>query len=828
MNETGSWLLLKTSNQPPATRNQIMLKNYLKIAVRNLLNHKSYSFINITGLAMGMASCLMILLYVLDELSFDAYHEKAGRIYRVIIERFEEDGLNSRLWGPISPGYGPKLLSEFPQIQHATRFWMWTSPVLSHGDKKFVEEAFVFTEPAVFDIFTFPFIEGDSATALTEPNTIVLTENAAQKYFGRESPLGKTLAYQSGSTKEIFQITGVIKNVPKNSHFTFDFAAAFATWENIAGKEFMGFLGGDYNYPTYILLSENVQATDLAALFPAFIDRNMEEIHGRQPYAFHKIHLQPLRDVYLRSPVDGGYGPTGDIATVHIFAAVAFLILLIACINFINLATARSARRAREVGMRKVLGAFRCQLIKQFLGESFLLTTLALLLAVVVVESLLPAFNTFSGKVLALNYASDAGILFGLIAIALFVGIFAGSYPAIFLSRIQPARVLKGTQPAAADGSLFRSGLVVFQLAISIALIISVGMVKKQLDFLRNKKLGFNKEQIVSLPASREMIQKLEFLKHQLKQHPGIVNITASSRVPSGILNDALDARTFKEGEAVPVGFRLPFVRVDHDFFETFGMEIIAGRDFLRELSTDSSGAYIINETAATQLGWHNPEDAVGQELGYGQFDGRVIGVVKDFHFESLHLEIKPMLFHISQYLHRISVRIRTDDIPGTLAFLQEEWQRHRPDYPFSYYFIDERFNQRYENEEKLGKLFGVFSLLAIFIACLGLFRLAAFTAEQRTKEIGIRKVLGASIGGILALLSKNFVKLVVIANLIAWPVAWYAMNHWLQNFAYRVEIGWRMFALASCLALVIALVTVSMQAIKAALANPVESLRYE
>ena len=813
-----------------------MFKSYLKIALRNAMKYKGYSFINIFGLAIGIASCLIISLYVLDELRFDRFHERADRIYRVVIEKFEPDGATSRTWAPASPGYGPKLQAAFPdQIIRSARFWLWSNPVLSVGDKKFVEERFAYVEPEIFDIFTLPFISGDPATALHEPNSMVMSSSAAKKYFGNADPIGKSVAFHSGNTTAAYRVVGVIRDVPQNSHLRFDVLVPFADWESRIVSEYnvdieavMGFLGGDYNYPTYLKLAEGVQPAQLAEQFPAFLDRNMSENQGRKASDIFKIHLQPLKRIYLHSGFDSDYATTGDITYVYIFSTVALLVLLVACSNFVNLSTARSARRAGEVGMRKVFGAARSQLMRQFLNESVLYAGIALLLALVLVDAVLPFFNNFSDKKLAFDFLGNPALLTGLLAMMFFIGLIAGGYPALILSSFRPIRALAGGQQSGRGRLAFRSVLVVFQFAISIALLISVGVVEQQLHFVFDKNLGFSKEQIVSLPASTEIIARLESVKHELQQNPGILSVAASSRVPSGFLNDAQEARVFHDGEASQVGFRLPFVRIDHDFFETYGMQVIAGRAFSRDFPSDSTQAFVLNETAVAQLGWSSPEKAIGQPFGYGRQHGQVIGVVKDFHFESMHQAIKPMLFELSPYLRRISIRMRSENVAETLAFLQQKWLSWRPDYPFDYYFIDERFEQRYGAEQKLGQVFGLFAGLAAFVACLGLLGLISYSAEQRTKEIGVRKVLGASVASVTALLSRDFVKLVLLANVLAWPLAWLAMHRWLENFAYRVEIGWWVFALAGTLALIIALLTVSTQAIRAALVNPVESLRCE
>jgi len=804
-----------------------MFKNYLKIALRNLFKAKGFSFINILGLAIGMICCILILLYVLDERSFDRHNENIDRIYRVILEQYDADGSQNRTWALVSPGYGSRLRDEFSAIEHAVRFWPWSFPVISYEGKKFVESAFTFAEPEVFDIFTLPFLSGDAKSALTEPNTLVLTSEAAQKYFGKSNPLGKTLNIKSRNFEQDFKVTGVIETIPKNSHFRFDFLASFSNWEKLVGDENMKFLGGDFNYATYVLLEKGTDVEQVSAQFPDFLGRNMAEVDGRKPFEKFRIVLQPLHEVYLHSDFDSEYAVTGDATHLTIFSTVAVLILIIACINFINLTTARSIRRAKEVGMRKVLGAFRSQLLGQFLGESATFAIFAMLLALVGIELLLPAFSDFTGKELTL-ITQNYNIFGWLIGIVLFVGLIGGGYPAFVLSKFRPICTLKSASLASGKKSHLRAGLIIFQLVVSITLIICVGVVNKQLHYLNSKELGFDKKQIISLPASQSMMENLASFKQQLTENPAISAVTASSRVPSGILGDALSARVFKSDHEVPAGFRLPFVRIDHDYFDLFDMEIIAGRTFSKEFSSDSSEAFILNETAIADLGWPSPQDAIGQPFFYGRSRGRIIGVVKDFHFESMHQKIKPMVFYISPFVRRISIKIALANLDQTLKFLREKWKIHRPDYPFTYFFIDERFEQRYQSEQKLGNLFRILSSLAIFIACLGLFGLATYMADQRTKEIGVRKVLGASVPNIFRLLANQFVKLALLANIFAWPLAAYFMQKWLDSFAYNTSLSWEVFFNAAGLALGFAVVTVSYQALKAAFTNPIEALRYE
>jgi putative ABC transport system permease protein len=512
-----------------------------------------------------------------------------------------------------------------------------------------------------------------------------------------------------------------------------------------------------------------------------------------------------------------------------VFSIIALFILLIACVNFMNLATARSAGRAKEVGLRKVIGAQRPQLIRQFLSESIITAVISLVIAIGLVLLALPPFNQFVGRNLSLNLSANMALLFALFLIAIFVGLFSGIYPAAFLSAFKPIRVLKGNLDSGNKGFSFRTMLVVFQFSISIILIICVGIVSSQLDYMQTRKLGFDEEHVVVLPSSPRMIFNLEGFKTRLLQNPNILSVSAAKRVPSGRLLDSAGARVLSGETSQPIDFRIAQLRVDYDYIPTFKIEIAAGRNFSREMGTDPSQAFIINETAAKRIGWESPEEAIGKGFGYGQRNGQIVGVVKDFHFESLHQEISPIVMFLSKTdLAQISIRISPNDIPKTMAFLKDMWAEMRPDYPFSYYFIDENFDQLYRAEERLGRIFSYFAFLSVLIGCLGLFGLASYSAERRTKEIGIRKVLGASASGITYLLSKEFTKWVLLANVIAWPAAYLIMSRWLQNFAYRSGIGVGTFILAGGIAWAIAFLTVSYQAIKASAADPVKALKYE
>ncbi len=806
-----------------------MFKNYLKIALRNLLKYKGYSLINILGLAVGMASCILILLYVHDELSYDQHHEKADQIYRVTREWFNSDGSPNLHLGHVAPPIGPLLKNDFPDILQMARISDGGNPLLRYQDKVFQEERFYFADPNIFEIFTLPLLQGDPRNALTDPNGVVITPAMAQKYFGNEEPLGKVLNFDNQAD---LKVTGVMQEIPANAHFHFDFLGSMKLPELVFGeREFKNWSSN--NYATYLLFPKAYATENFIKAVPAFIGRHHPD--GEKAIPQTTLHLQRLTDIHLHSQLDSELEANGNIVYVYIFSAIAFFLLLIACINFMNLATARSANRAREVGLRKVVGAERQQLIKQFLGETIVLAFIALLLAVVFVELALPKFNAFAGKELALR-SQGALFIFGtLLGVALFVGIVAGSYPAFFLSHFQPVAVLKG-QKIGSTKSRFRSMLVVFQFAISIILIVGMGVVYNQLEYCRTKNLGLNKEQIVVLPVNSgaEIARRYPDMRNQLLQHPHVSGVAASKRVPSGRLLDSSGGKLLDGEKSTPLEFRIANIRVDHNFIPTYGMQMAAGRNFSTEFPTDSTEAFILNETAVKKIGWASPEAAVDKPFEYGSRKGRIIGVVKDFNYESLHQPITPIVMLIApQSFNSISVKIRADqpaDIAATLEFLKQKWQAYRPNFPFQYSFLDERYEQLYQSEHRLGQIFGTFSMLAVFIACLGLFGLASYTAEQRTKEIGIRKVLGASVSNIVLLLSKEFTRLVILATLVSWPLAYYAMSRWLQEFAYRINLHQQSgtFLLAAALALAIALLTVCFQAIKAAVSNPIKALRYE
>ena len=785
-----------------------MLKNYLIVAFRNIKRHQGYSFINIAGLAIGMAACLLLFLWVQDELSYDRYHEKADQIYRVV-SQYEVEGHVNRFAMTPAP-LGPALVNEFPEVKKVVRFGKNT--MLVHYQNKFFYEDIFFADPEIFDVFTFPLIEGTPKTALKQPYSIVISEEIKDKYFGEDDPIGEIITINNRD----YKITGVFKNIPRNSHFRFNFLGSFLDY---ASRHFDQW--GISNYYTYVLLSKGYPLTRFREKMPQFV----EKYRGKEVWRQHKYMypLQPITSIHLHSNLRGEIEPNRDMGTIYIFSAIALFILLIACLNYINLSTARYAHRAKEVGLRKVVGATRPQLIKQFLGESSLFSLIALPFALMLAELSLPLFNSLSGKGLEISYYNNLFLYFGLICIILFVGFVSGIFPAFYISALQPVNALKGMFKDNPKVSLLRKSLVVFQFAISIIFIINTIIISNQLYYIRNKKLGFNKEHIITVPIySKEGWQKYETVKREFLQNAYVSAVCASSFFPG---ENIWYQSYWREGIGADAYPMISWISVDYDFLETFQIKLLEGRNFSRNFPSDLEGAYILNESAVKEFGWESP---IGKEFKIIN-KGVVIGVVEDFHFESLHQEIKPaaLYIHPESFVY-FSVRISPDNIPQALHFLRTKWQELIPGQSFEYSFLDKDFDNLYKTEMNLGKIFSIVTSLAIFIACIGLFGLTAFTATQRTKEIGIRKVLWATNLNIVYLISKEYTWLVLLANIIAWPVAYYAMNQWLQNFAYRINISLFTFILAASLAFIIALATVSHQAIKAAYANPVDALRYE
>jgi putative ABC transport system permease protein len=818
-----------------------MLKNYLKIALRNIGRHKGYSFINIAGLAIGMAVCILILMFVRDELSYDTHHEHKDRIYRIERRWFAADGSVRSGLCSVAPSFIPLLEEEFPEMEHVVRMVGSGDTLITFGDNNFVEERLYFAEDDIFEVFTVPMIKGNPETALRNPNCLVLSETMVRKYFGDEDPMGKVM--KVGTSKEDYQVTGVMKDVPENSHLHFDFLASFITLKGrfTYFRDNSDYLFGSTNFSdnviyAYLRLARNADSREVAARIPAFIDRHLPTHESESgdivyPSQWNNLVLRKVKDIHLYSHTNNELEPNSDIRYVTLFTLVAAFILIIACINFMNLSTARAVKRAREVGLRKVVGANRRLLTTQFLGESLLIALLAMVLALALVSILLPYFSAFSGHELRFGLLMNSVGILILLSVFLITGLAAGLYPAVYLSSYKPATILRGELTRGTRGALMRKVMVVFQFTISAALIISVAVVFKQMRFLQNANLGFQRENIVLIPSDPVVKQNWREVKNELLKNPRVLAATLSKRAPSGRLLDAPGFRTEINGEIVDGSFNMPHNRVEHDFFKTYGMKIVAGRDFSIDIPTDEGEAFILNETAVRRLGLKSPEDAVGLPLQTRapNLSGRVIGVVADFNYESLHHEIVPMLTYVRlRETNTVSLRIAAGNIQETIAYVQGIWDRFHPGYPLSYTFLDDRLNALYRNEARMMEMFGYFSLLAIFIACLGLFGLASFTTEQRTKEIGVRKVLGATVSKVVILLSREFAKWVIIANVIAWPIAYFCMDKWLDNFAYRINIGWTAFLLTAVLTSIVALLTVSYQSIKASVANPADSLRYE
>lgn len=796
------------------------------------MKYKFISFINLFGLTIGLTCCLLILTYILNELSYDKYNKNADNVYRVTRSFNNEDGVVSLNLSTVSPPFGYYLPTDFPEIIKMTRLLNNGTTPLRYKDKLLNEKDVYFADENLFDVFTVDVIKGNPKMALREPFSVMLTEETAKKYFGNEDPINKVLR---ANNQFDVKVTGIYKAFPSNAHMHPNLLVSFNTLKDSAvyGEENLRTNWGNNSFFTYILLPKNYNIESMKSRFPAFIDKHMEHENGQPPSKFTKLDLQKLTDIHLYSHTDYEAEPNGDIKRVYIFSAIALFILLIACINYMNLSTARSALRAKEIGIRKVVGARRKELVMQFLSESVLLTWTAIIVAFVLLYFTLPWLNKLSEQNLSISILFKWQVLLPLFLSPFMIGIISGVYPALFMSSFQPVKTLKGLFKVGGSSISFRKVLVVTQFAISIILIITTVVVFQQLRYMQNASLGYNKEHILTVFYYNSLNDNYESFRNALLQNPNVKEVGRSSRIPTGRLLDGMGASTFSSDSAQPVKSDIRYVATDYDFIPTYGIPMTAGRNFSRTYGTDTAN-FVINESAAKAIGWKTAQDAVGKNLGYGFIKGHIIGVMKDFHFESLHQTIRPLIFIMPKpapnqsFYNYVSIKISGKNISSALATIKNTWQKYLPEIPYDYTFLDEKFASLYESEQRQETIFTTFACIAIFIACLGLFGLSAFAISQRVKEIGVRKVLGANTGTIVTLLSKEFLKLVLIAAIIAFPVAWYAMHHWLQDFAYRINIHWWVFVVAGLAALFIALATVSFQAIKAALANPVKSLRTE
>ncbi|MBS1745246.1 MAG: ABC transporter permease [Bacteroidetes bacterium] len=800
-----------------------MVKNYFKTAWRNIRKNKLFSFINIIGLSLGIATCFIIMLYVQDELSYDRFNKNADNIVRIAFKANISGGAINE--SSVMPPVAQTMKNDFPEVRDATRLMDYGTIKISYKDKTFDNDRLAFVDPNFFSIFTLPLVTGNPNTALMQPNSVVLSEAAAKKYFGNENAIGKTFRLVDDSANYI--VTAVMKNIPSGSHFHFDLFASMKSTKDATSDSWL-----KSAYYTYLLLNPGTDLKKMEAKFPAMVSKYMgPQIQQQMGLNLNEFTtrgntlgfvLQPLTAIHLYSHTTNELEPGGNATYVYIFGGVAIFMLIVACINFINLSTASASKRAKEVGIRKVAGSGRFQLISQFISESILITLLALIVAFILVKILLPEFNSIAGKQLIF----DQNPVLAFVGLGLFVGIIAGIYPAFYLSSFKPIAVLKGKLTGNHKSFGLRSSLVVFQFFISVVLIIGTIVVYQQMKFMQNKDLGYNKEQLITIPNSNVLGKNETVFKQQMLQDSRIVNATASWYKPVGP-SDINNALAYPMGNDKLVVNGMDY-HVDEHYIPTMEMKIVSGRNFLKDFPTDSF-AIILNEAAAHALGW-NDISAIGKTVIRQNSDRgknvpfHVIGVVKNFNFKSLHEAISPLYMTLMPEGGLI-FRIKTTDVAGLLKTMKKNWDAYNTGEPFTYSFMDDLFNKTYSAEQKTGTILNIFSILIILVACLGLFGLVTYTAEQRTKEIGIRKVLGASVSQVTQMLSKEFLKLVLIASLIAFPVAWWAMKLWLQSFAYRINISWWVFVVAGLIAMLIALITVSFQTIKAAMANPVKSL---
>jgi putative ABC transport system permease protein len=826
-----------------------MLKNYLQVAIRNIKRDKVFSFINIAGLAVGVTCFIALALFILNELSYDRFYKNSDRIYRVYVKSYinNYEEKSSKTPGPL----GPTLLQTFPEVQAYTRIGYYGAYNFRCENKTFTQGNIYAVDSSFYKVFSLQFIEGNPNTALNRPNTLVITESAAKKYFGNEDPVGKTLIVNKTYVAEYltrernyvdsskqFLITGLIKDFPKNSSFSCQFLSSLSTY-----SVNQSWLEGEYS--TYIVVKKNTDPVafenKLVSIVHDYVGPQAEKLLGVPIEEFLKkgnrygYYLQPLTSIYLRSKRDYGIDlnsewgdvKSSDISYIYIFSSVAVFILLLAIINFMNLTTAKSEKRAKEVGIRKTLGSNKMMLIIQFITESTIMSFFSVIAALALLELILPLFNKIVEKELHLEFFDNLFTIPLLIGFVLFLGIIAGSYPAFYLSSFRPVKILKSVSTVTRKSNL-RSILVISQFAISITLLISTIIIKNQLDYIQKKNLGFDKENLVYINDVNVLGGKLESFKQELIKDNNIISVSNSSRMfVTGIPGNGylFNRRT----GADPISFQ--YINADYDFLKTYKISLTQGRFFSRDFPSDSN-AVVINEAAASELGVKDPVGSYLTRLGGSSIQKtfKIIGVIKDFNYQSLHQKIGALAIHLqpSGYADNMTIRVQSAGLRSTLNYIEKTWKSFSPGETMNLGFVDKRLERLYESEQKTSIVATVFSFLSIFIACLGLFGLAAFVAEQRTKEIGVRKVLGASIFELIMLLSKEFTKWVIIANIIAWPIAHYLMNNWLRNFAYRIEMNWWVYILSGTITLVIALATISMYAIKAAKANPVKSLRYE
>ncbi len=791
-----------------------MFKNYLKLAFRSLFRSKNY-WINIFGLAIALACFIIIALWVQDELSFDKFHKNVDNLYRVTWKEKSEQKYSVLTPAPLAG----VLKNNYSQITNSARYTKIPVPLFFNYKGKNLQAKVSFADPEFLKIFTFPFIQGDQQTALNEPFSIICTEEMAKKYFPNINPLGKILTFQLGNNLEFrLKVTGVIKNIPHNSHIQTSAIISFDFWKSIRDLNYWG----DSFTTTYLFIKENQNIKSIERK----IENCMGKYMGGGVTSGTQVFLQPVKDIHLYSNFRLETNTHGDIKYIYLFAVIALFILIIACINFMNISTAHSLKRAKEIGVRKVIGGKKIDIIFQFLGESFCFLLLAFILAIILAELSLPYFSSLTGKNLIIDYLSGQFIL-GAIIILFITTVFSAGYPAFFLSSFMPIKVLKDNINLTSKGNIFRKALVALQFSLSIIIIIGSFVVYNQIKFMRNANLGYNKENLIYVKMSGDMAAKYEAVKNDLRQYPNIISATANEFV-TGDIRQGTSSISWEGKQKNNVIMQV--LRIDYDFLKTYDIKMVKGRFYSKDFSTDATNAYVVNEAAVKAMGMKSP---VGKQFKLWGCSGKIIGVIKDFHFKSLHNNIEPLILwpntkkNFSSFSY-ITMRVKAEDMQQTISFIKNLWKRYSPNYPFEFKLFDETLDAQYRSEQRVGKVLMWFTLLAILISSLGLLGLISLMIEQRIKEIGIRKILGASVFRIVRILLKDFILWILLANVIAWPIAWITMNKWVQNFAYHINISLWIFLFSGTLALVIALLTVSFQTVRAASANPVESIKYE